>query len=463
MSLLTKGDKISEGAYGVVYNINDTCVMKRNLVKKLILGIVSLKEYDINMLLRENENICKLLRVSYGNPIKGTFSPRSTDNILKDDTLYFFFEKCDMNLEEWCMKSYDIKKVYNILLKLSLALEYIHNKGVIHRDIKPKNILVKGDEIKIIDFGISTYYTKRENSDFNICAIDYRAPEIIFKEEYDQSIDIWSLGCVFLELVNKEYLFDHDDEKNSIAKSANIINKKFHNLLPDDKLEALDIKRITTPDTLINISPEEFNNNIGSYDDFMSLIRNIFIYNGRFNITEVLNHKFFSKSRTDIYNYRYKYRDSNKDIIVFKRDCPERKILNDFITMCLCNKSRKWFMYRTIFQMIDIFDRLSFSEPELKDIEVLLESIYYICIKMFVPEAHIPSVKFILNQNVKAVIKKEEYVIDRLIETSDNIYRRTVFEESEIYTIDVEELLNFYIKVNYSATPLQYLSDFLHV
>lgn len=82
---------------------------------------------------------------------------------------------------------------------------------------------------------------------------------------------------------------------------------------------------------------------------------------------------------------------------------------------------------------------------------------------MFVPEAHIPSVKFILNQNVKAVIKKEEYVIDRLIETSDNIYRRTVFEESEIYTIDVEELLNFYIKVNYSATPLQYLSDFLHV
>ena len=457
---LTKGDKISEGAYGVVYNISDddSCVIKRNLIKKSILGVMSIKELDINMMLRTNENICKLVRICYGKPIKDKFSPR---HILKDDVVYFFFEKCDMNLEEWSNKCYDITKIYDIMLKISLALEYVHNRGIIHRDVKPKNILVKGNDIKLIDFGISTYYTSRENSDFNICAVDYRAPEVILGEEYNKSIDIWSLGCVFLELINKEYLFENDDENNSIAESIKILNKKFHNLFTDEQLNSLNIERINTPDVLINITKEDFESNIGSYDDFMSLINNIFVYNGRFNITEVLNHKFFNKSRTEIYNYRNKY-NFNKDIIVFKKDCKERSIVNEFVLSLLDNKHKAWFRYRTLFQIIDIFDRLVVLE-DIVDIKVILDAIYYLCIKIFVTENQIPLIKYLVTQDVKQVIKTEEYIINKLIDSGDNIYRRTVFEESDVYNINIEDLLMFYCRVTYHATPLQYISDFLHL
>lgn len=461
MSLI-KGDKISEGAYGVVYNVvnDDSYVIKRNLIKKSVLGVMSIKELDINMMLRNNENICKLVRICYGKPIKDNFSPRQL-SMLKDDVVYFFFEKCDMNLEDWCNKSYDINKIYNMMLKISLALEYVHNKGIIHRDIKPKNILVKGDEIKLIDFGISTYYTSRENSDFNICAVDYRAPEVIFEEEYDKSIDIWSLGCVFLELINKEYLFDNDDVNNSIADSIKILNKKFHKLFSDEQLNSLGIERINSPDVLINITTEEFEASIGSYDDFMSLINNIFVYNGRFNITEVLNHKFFNKSRTEIYNYRNKY-NFYKEAIVFKKDCKEREIVNAFVLSFLDKKDKPWFRYRTLFQIIDIFDRLVMLDENVDDIYILLDAIYYLCVKIFVRESQIPLIKHILTQDVKQVIKKEEYIINRLIDSGENIYRRTVFEESDIYNIDINDLLIFYCKVTYHATPLQYISDFLH-
>mmetsp|Transcript_19734 Transcript_19734/g.52486 ORF Transcript_19734/g.52486 Transcript_19734/m.52486 type:complete len:371 (-) Transcript_19734:34-1146(-) len=92
--------------------------------------------------------------------------------------------------------------VAEIVTKVLGGLEYLHHNGVIHRDIKPGNVLVRQDgEIKICDFGVSL------NVDVHTCAKTmvgtpwYIAPEMVEERPYTNSLDIWSVGCTVLELV----------------------------------------------------------------------------------------------------------------------------------------------------------------------------------------------------------------------------------------------------------------------
>ena len=89
----------------------------------------------------------------------------------------------------------------------------MRNKGIIHCDIKPENILFtdeNADQIKIIDFGASC-----ENYSTGFSYVQsrmYRAPEIVLGAPYDHSIDMWSLGCLLFEMTNECPLFPAQDE-----------------------------------------------------------------------------------------------------------------------------------------------------------------------------------------------------------------------------------------------------------
>ena len=90
------------------------------------------------------------------------------------------------------------------LIQACLALKYIHNLHVIHRDIKPQNIfLTKNGIIKIGDFGISKILNQNHrNAKTHIGTPLYMAPEVIESKKYDYKADIWSLGITFFELMS---------------------------------------------------------------------------------------------------------------------------------------------------------------------------------------------------------------------------------------------------------------------
>lgn len=96
----------------------------------------------------------------------------------------------------------DIKfYIYNALK----GLNYAHSKGIMHRDVKPHNILIQQGEnrlVKIADWGLAEFYRPEQEYNTKVAALFYKAPELLLDYPYyDYSIDIWALGCVLAELI----------------------------------------------------------------------------------------------------------------------------------------------------------------------------------------------------------------------------------------------------------------------
>ncbi|KAJ9175894.1 hypothetical protein P3X46_014400 [Hevea brasiliensis] len=104
------------------------------------------------------------------------------------------------------------------------ALEYLHHLGIIHCDLKPENILIKSYrrcEIKVIDLGSSCFQS--DNLCLYVQSRSYRAPEVILGLPYDQKIDLWSLGCILVELCSGEVLFPNDSVVMILARMIGML------------------------------------------------------------------------------------------------------------------------------------------------------------------------------------------------------------------------------------------------
>ena len=110
--------------------------------------------------------------------------------------------------------------VYQVLC----ALKFIHSANVIHRDLKPSNLLVNSDcQLKVCDLGLARGVIPENDEDASkeggsmllteyVVTRWYRAPEIMLAcQEYSKAIDIWGVGCIFAELINRKAFFPGDD------------------------------------------------------------------------------------------------------------------------------------------------------------------------------------------------------------------------------------------------------------
>jgi len=114
------------------------------------------------------------------------------------DTLNFSSTHC-LSSQEAC----------EVMLQLTSGVQYIHEHGIIHRDIKPDNLFYLPDgSIKIADFGISTMVGEKQNGDSVSGTIYYTAPELIMGQDCGVASDIYSMGIVFYELLTGSVPFD---------------------------------------------------------------------------------------------------------------------------------------------------------------------------------------------------------------------------------------------------------------
>ena len=127
------------------------------------------------------------------------------------ECLYIALELCDGGtLEDMLDRNLmnNPKKPLQILKQMCSAVAYIHDKGLIHRDLKPDNIFIQEDTIKIADFGLVT--NKGKHSTNKKGTEMYMAPEVQAENNYDNKADIYSLGLVFMKLLGP---FDSKESK----------------------------------------------------------------------------------------------------------------------------------------------------------------------------------------------------------------------------------------------------------
>ena len=108
------------------------------------------------------------------------------------------------------------------------GLDYLHRRGVLHRDIKAANILVSNTgQLKYADFGLARFYTKSRTLDYTnrVITIWYRPPELLLGEtQYGPEVDIWSAACVFVEMFTKKAIFPGEGgELSQLDKTYNLL------------------------------------------------------------------------------------------------------------------------------------------------------------------------------------------------------------------------------------------------
>lgn len=201
-------ETLGEGTYGVVFKAINTetkeiCALKKIKLELEDEGVPSTALREISVLKTLNHpNIVKLLDVEHG-----------------ENRLYLAFEFVEQDLKKFMdkhrKKVFKPQFVQKIAYQLLSGIDYCHSHGVIHRDLKPGNILIdKHGNLKIADFGLARAFAIPIKAyTHEVITLWYRAPEILMGDKfYSLGVDIWSIGCIFTELARKRPLWPGDSE-----------------------------------------------------------------------------------------------------------------------------------------------------------------------------------------------------------------------------------------------------------
>mmetsp|Transcript_22883 Transcript_22883/g.36518 ORF Transcript_22883/g.36518 Transcript_22883/m.36518 type:complete len:325 (-) Transcript_22883:298-1272(-) len=196
--------KIGDGTYGAVYKARNAKTREWVALKRMYIdeedeeGIPSTTIREI-AILKQLSNHPNIVRLS------GTFFERND--------LYLIFELFQSDLKQYLNEQARAKKlplslstVQNLMHQILSGIAYCHSLSVMHRDIKPQNILInhRTQQIKITDFGLSRcYILPNKTWTHEIITLWYRPPEVLLgTKRYSIYVDIWSIGCLFAELCN---------------------------------------------------------------------------------------------------------------------------------------------------------------------------------------------------------------------------------------------------------------------
>ena len=193
----------------------------------------------------KHPNIIQLLDICHG--------PRYD----QDMVLYLVFEHVEQDLRNFLQQcpppGVPQNRVKNIMRQLLQGVDFLHSHRIIHRDLKPENILISNDgTVKLTDFGLARIFdfnsiltTKVSRSDIKniadilllqVATLWYRAPEVLLGSTYSSSVDIWSCGCIFAELLTQKPLFPGQNESDQLAQIFAVIGTPAEGDWPDSDI-----------------------------------------------------------------------------------------------------------------------------------------------------------------------------------------------------------------------------------
>mmetsp|Transcript_365 Transcript_365/g.609 ORF Transcript_365/g.609 Transcript_365/m.609 type:complete len:311 (-) Transcript_365:40-972(-) len=213
MERYQKMEKIGEGTYGIVYKARDRVSGEIIALKKIRLeaedeGIPSTAIREISLLKElQHPNIVRLYDVVHTER-KLTLVFEFLDQDLKK-----YLDVCDTGLELPILKSF--------LYQLLMGVAYCHHHRVLHRDLKPPNLLINREgQLKLADFGLARAFGIPVRSyTHEVVTLWYRAPDVLMgSRRYSTPVDIWSCGCIFAEMANGRPLIAGTSEADQLDR-----------------------------------------------------------------------------------------------------------------------------------------------------------------------------------------------------------------------------------------------------
>ncbi|XP_064610515.1 cyclin-dependent kinase 1-like [Liolophura sinensis] len=210
-----KIEKIGEGTYGVVYKgqnkkTKKICALKRIRLESEEEGVPSTAIREISLLKElSHPNIVCL-----------------EDVLMQDNKLYLVFEFLSMDLKKYMdtipsEQTMDKMLIKSYLYQITQGILFCHQRRVLHRDLKPQNLLIdKRGVIKLADFGLARAFgIPVRVYTHEVVTLWYRAPEVLLgSPRYSTPVDIWSIGCIFAEMVMNKPLFRGDSEIDQLFR-----------------------------------------------------------------------------------------------------------------------------------------------------------------------------------------------------------------------------------------------------
>ncbi|KAH8086272.1 Pkinase-domain-containing protein [Filobasidium floriforme] len=210
-------EKLGEGTYATVYKGRSRTTQE----------IVALKEIHLDA--EEGTPSTAIREISLMKELKHPNIVRLHDVIHTETKLILIFEYCEHDLKRHMdlhgdRGALDLQVVKSFMHQLLKGIAFCHDNRVLHRDLKPQNLLInKRGELKIGDFGLARAFGVPVNTFSNeVVTLWYRAPDVLLgSRTYSTSIDLWSAGCIFAEMISGVPIFrgrDNTDQLNQIIR-----------------------------------------------------------------------------------------------------------------------------------------------------------------------------------------------------------------------------------------------------
>ena len=281
-------EKISRGAFGIVLS----CYDHKN---KEMVAIKCPARDDYNKLIKLEGEIYH--KVGDNNPYIMNVKKFITHNYKN----YLVMEKLDKNLYLWRKKNTPSTKDIKLLtMQILRGVKFLHEKNIVHGDLKPENIVFSDNEcknLKIADLGNSMYV--HELNKYSILQTRYyRAPEVILQTNKDKGIDIWSIGCIICELITGIPLFIGKTENSQLYAIMQYLGTPPDNIIRDSRIRTFYFNYYNNkPKTQYgNYIKTRSLNKIINDSILLDLLNKTFKYDPKERITidELIKHKWFT-------------------------------------------------------------------------------------------------------------------------------------------------------------------------
>ncbi|EGZ12355.1 hypothetical protein PHYSODRAFT_304021 [Phytophthora sojae] len=226
-------DAIGQGSYGVVCSVRNTETDEKLAIKKIT--PMAGDEWDATHTLRE----IRLMRCLGAH--ENIISLKDLSMCKEKDELYMMMELADTDLHRLIQSSCPLTEghIRVIMYQVLSGVKAMHDNGVLHRDLKPGNLLLNKDcELKITDFGLARMMPKKAQLGLEQAANEapsmmteyvvtrwYRPPELMLAPNgsYDGAVDMWSVGCILGELVSRKPLFPGTDFMDQLTRVFQVL------------------------------------------------------------------------------------------------------------------------------------------------------------------------------------------------------------------------------------------------